>query len=102
MDEKEIQESLKRIADLDVQIKANIAEYNRLSGLANTAKRFALLTANSYMEDYDDEDEDDGGGNAKPIKTHDEYMEDRDCPPSPSVNSFGADAWFPSSICLGY
>ena len=96
MSEKETQDQLAKIAELDARIRADIAEYNRLSSLANTEQRLALMIAESYLEDERDEDDE-----SEPL-THDEYMAMGECPPNPRIRTFGAAAWFPSSICIGY
>ncbi len=92
MSEKETQERLAKIAELDARIKADIAEYNRLSSLANTEQRLALMSARSYLEEEDGDES----------MTHDEYIEQCDCPPNPKIRTFGAEMWFPSAICIGY
>ena len=92
MSEKETQDQLVKIAELDARIRADIAEYNRLSSLANTEQRLALMSARSYLEDEDNDE----------ALTHDEYMEQRDCPPNPRIKTFGAEMWFPSAVCIEY
>lgn len=110
MDEKEIQKALEEIATIESRIEADIKRYNLLSSQADTDKRLALMSAHSYKEDEDDEeddededDEDTDDEDKKPVRrTHDEYMEHRYSPPNPSIQTFGADAWFPSSVCIEY
>lgn len=93
MSDKDIQDNLSRLASLDTIIRVNIAEYNRVAGLANTDMRMALLTATSYLEEQSDEDQ---------TMTHEEYMKNREGPPNPSIDCLGADWWFPSGICIEY
>lgn len=93
MSEKEIQNSLKEIAELEARIRSDIATYNRLAGQADTEQRLALLSASSSRDNSDDE-------NHKNM-THDQYVQDiesYDGPPYSSIDAPDAYHWFPSSV----
>jgi hypothetical protein len=93
LSEKEIQDSLIEIANLEARIRADIATYNRLAGQADTEQRLALLSASSSRNDSDDEEHKN--------MTHNQYVEEvesYDGTPYASITAPNAYHWFPSSV----
>lgn len=89
--EKEIEEQLKELSDLEDKIRNDIEKYNRLSSQIDTCTRLALMTAD--YEKYDDDED---------RLTHDQCVKNSDYPPRPRIHAPDAYYWFPSAICSGF
>lgn len=94
---EKIAEQMKELSDLRAQITELITKYNSLSLQSDNSGRLALLSAESWKDDYmlDNPDEQD---KEAITFTHEDFVRQNERP-TPHVDRCGANAWFPSSIC---
>jgi hypothetical protein len=89
---EKMQQKMEELSLLEEEIKSKIEKYNKLSTEVDNSCRMALLTAESYKNAYD-EDEDTSD------MTHENFIRHVADRPTSHIYRPNATAWFPSSIC---
>ena len=90
------QEVIKRLSNMREAIEKLVSEYNNSAKAIDMNGRLALMNAEIYDDEYDDDEPKDKKENQE---TWEEKAKSYDNEPCVGINRCGAGAWFPSAIC---